>query len=95
MAYKLSTRQALQLVVVLDELKRSDFKSARRIGVDFGGYFDRVLGRTTSGCSKVDCMTSIVRYLMGESMGPQPEHVAEWLNEKVPGWKEKIGYKDA
>jgi hypothetical protein len=93
MKYKLSTLQALKLVVVLDELKRVDFKSCKRFGIDFGGWYDRAYGTSRSGCSKIDCITSIVKYLMGESMGPNPEHVAEWLEEKVPGWKEKIGYK--
>jgi len=93
--YNLSVYQALGLISLLDEkLKRVDFKSSTKFGVDFGGYTGS-FGITYSGCTKVDCMTSIVKYLVGESMGPQPEHVAEWLNEKVPGWQDAIGYKDA
>jgi hypothetical protein len=92
--YQLSVRQALKLVSVMDDnLKRADFKDFRRLGVDFGGYTDRS-GQGHSGCSKVDCMTSIVKYLMGESLGPCHTDVAIWLEEKVPGWMNEIGYKE-
>lgn len=92
--YKLSTYQALELVTVLDNrLKKADLKSFRNLGVDFSGYYDRMSGRMTSGCTKVECITSIVNYLMDKSFGPSPKDVAEWLDEKVPGWQKEIGYK--
>lgn len=87
---KLTVIQALKLVVVLDGLKRTDFKSCTRFGIDFGGWNDG-MGTYHSGCTKIDCITSIVKYLLGESMGPNPDHVVEWLDDKVPGWKGKIG----
>lgn len=89
----LTVRQALRLVQHLDEkLKRPDFNSFMKLGVDFRGYRG-AFGIQHSGCSKVDCITSIVGYLIGEGLGPDPENVATWLDEKVPGWKKEIGYE--
>jgi hypothetical protein len=87
----LTIKQALSLIELLDEnLKRTDFKSFNKVGVDFSGYVG-TFGERHSGCSKVSCMTSIVKYLMGESMGPDPDLVIAWLDGKVPGWQKRIG----
>lgn len=93
---KLTAKQALNLMMLMDKsLKRSDFKYTQSLGVDFGGYYDHIACRQTSGCTKMECIQTIILPLIEEKgYGISVESATEWLDERIPGWQEKIGTVD-
>lgn len=90
----MTTWQILRLIEFMDiNLKRKDFAGYQGLGISFDGYWQ--MGHQTSGCKKIECITTIVNLLNGgERLAGGVKSAESWLDKKLSGWRGKINYLD-
>lgn len=92
--FEMDVRKAISFFVyVFDNTKRKDFDTIN-CGVSFKGYYDRMGGRTTSACTKASCVKWIVDSLLESAQLSHREGAVYFMDQKLPGWREKFGFKE-